>query len=798
MNIKLLPLYCLLLLLFTLSESNAQIDYCDKSKVSGPNLVVNGGFEDGDTGFRTDISCSWNDLACNCHNNQWSQADQYYIGSSPSEVTPCGGRFQGAFVGSPRTGSKFLMVDGRGDESPIVWEQEIAVLDSSYYYFETWITTIGTTPNTYARLRFVINGIMMPEIIDAPLIPGQWINYSQLWYSGITKGTITIQIIDTQPDAGGHDQDDFGLDDITFALGCPPDSYVEQPDLGPDLSFCGTDVTIFTLDPKVTLNVGQGLTWSTGPIDAGKQTIDVGIAGTYYVCLHQAGSCTKLDSIVVTDKFIVDLGSDMELCDPAALTLNAGHSGPNVTYQWYKDDVPLVLGRSQTLYINEEGEYKVVVTDPKCETQTDSVNLSLKSGQPIPNNVPFCLTSNPDTTIRFSVSPTGTNYAWYDTQGNLLADSTWYYDLSGITLGDTLYARDISFVSQPNTTGPSSPPQNTLFQWGNRSDLRRDFDALTDLIIESVYISGGGSYWASGTPCSGRNGTTSNPFKISVMKDGVAIATSADVTIPCGATQQPGPPTRVDINLSIPAGTNYTLVGPDQDQIFSIINGGHNYVDGPHSIPGVITVHEKTGNSGPFFDWQIKAPSSCGSVPVFAYDICILPVEFVYARAVQTDDNIRLYWATATEKDNSHFEIERLIAGDWITIGRVEGHGDSKDLILYDFTDLYAPKGIVYYRIKQIDFNGDFAYSDVVTVENNSLYTLLRPNPSSGAAYLSVIAPNTSISTMTVHDALGKLIENREIPTNQEIRIGENYPQGVYMIRVWNGPDYEVIKFIRK
>ncbi len=794
MNIKLLPLYCLTLLLLTLTESNAQIDYCDKSKVSGPNLVVNGGFEDGDTGFYTDISCSWNDLTCSCHNNQWSEPDQYYIGTSPSEITPCGGRFQNAFVGSPRSGSKFMMVDGKGNHSPIVWEQEIAVLDSSYYYFETWITTIGTTPDTYARLRFVINGIMMPEIIDAPLTPGQWINYSQLWYSGVTKGTITIQIIDTQPNADGPDRDDFGLDDITFALGCPPDSYVEQPDLGPDLTFCGTDVTSFTLDPNVTLNVGQGLTWSTGPADAGKPTIDVTTAGTYYVCLHQAGSCTKLDSIVVTDKFIVDLGHDIELCDPASLILNATHEGPNVTYQWYKDDAPLVLGRNKTLYVNEAGEYKVVVTDPKCETQTDSVNVSLKSGQPIPNNVEFCLTSNPDTTIRFSVSPAGTNYAWYDAEGNLLADSTWYYDLAGITLGDTLYARDITIETHP-VIGPLYGNANTIWYSG---DVSRNFTAQTDLILDTVYLIASATYWNPSICYQKEAGTQSEPFKVQLLKDNILFTESDPITITCGGlvnyNSVAGPPTPVNLKFLIPAGSNYTLTTTASIPDLMYANGNSS----SYSIPDVIDIPSKSNNSGVFFNWTIKTPSSCGSVPVFAYDICILPVEFVYVRAVKVDDHVRLYWATATEKNNSHFEIERLVAGDWITVGRVEGHGDSKDLIQYDFTDYHAPKGVAYYRIKQVDFDGDFAYSDMVTVENTSLYTLLRPNPSSGAAYLSVVASNTSVSNMTVHDALGKLIENREIPTNQEIRIGENYPQGVYMIRVWNGSDYEVIKFIRK
>lgn len=783
------------------SQTFGQVDSCDASKVSGPNLVVNGDFEDGDTGFTTGIGCSWNDPACTCHNNTYSELNQYYVGGSPSEASPCGGSFQPTWSDSPHSGNSFLMVDGDGDNVPIVWEQDIVVQDSSYYYFETWITTLGNAPDLtkLADLRFYIDGVEMTENINAPSTTNTWVNYTQLWYSGNTSGTITIQIIDVQPISAGENGDDFGLDDITFALGCPPDSYVEQPELGPDLTFCGTDETSFTLDPNVTLNVGQSLTWSTGSVDAGKDSITVYTGGTYYVCINQAGSCTKIDSVYIQEDFTEELGNDIELCDPASMTLTADLDGPGVTYQWYQDDVLLPLGTSKDLYINESGEYKVVVTDDICGSETDSVNVTLDSNMPTAQNVDFCLTSNPDTTIRFSVDPVGTEYSWYDVSsgGTALSSGAEYHDLSGVTTGDTLYAENTTLYAQPSV-GPTVGDAN--FGYGNNANFTRIFDAETDLVITSVVMQTGVDYYGNNI-CSGKSvpGTLSDAFTVTLRQGGSDIATSDPIQLPCGGlvsfVAQPGTPTTVNLNFSVPANTGYRLVVDDTRSGNLYIKSGSD--DPDHIITDVININSKTGYSGAFFDWAIEVPTSCGRVPVIARDICVLPVEFMSVKAINTNSGVEIYWGTASEKDNSHFEIERLSSGDWLSVGRVEGSGNSKDVVFYDFLDENAPNGIVYYRIKQVDFDGMYDYSDVVTVDNRSFSTKLWPNPSKGSATLVISSADYSKGFVQVHDTKGVLIEQFEAQVNQSISIGDNYETGLYIISIWNGSHLEKLKFIK-
>ncbi|NMM47244.1 fibronectin type III domain-containing protein [Marinigracilibium pacificum] len=110
-----------------------------------------------------------------------------------------------------------------------------------------------------------------------------------------------------------------------------------------------------------------------------------------------------------------------------------------------------------------------------------------------------------------------------------------------------------------------------------------------------------------------------------------------------------------------------------------------------------------------------------------------LPVEFAYVRAELTDNGntVTVYWGTALEIDNDYFVIEKSTNGkNFSQIGIVEGNGNSNQLINYSFVDEdVRPKN--YYRIKQVDFNGDFDYSEIVSVfrNNSPVKFKVYPNP---------------------------------------------------------------------
>jgi hypothetical protein len=110
-----------------------------------------------------------------------------------------------------------------------------------------------------------------------------------------------------------------------------------------------------------------------------------------------------------------------------------------------------------------------------------------------------------------------------------------------------------------------------------------------------------------------------------------------------------------------------------------------------------------------------------------------LPVEFVTFTATAMDNKyIQLDWQTATENNNSGFEIERSENGEnWQKIGFVQGNGTTQEIRDYRYIDQTPFNGINYYRLKQIDFDGKFDYSTmkVVEIETDEKPLSVYPNP---------------------------------------------------------------------
>lgn len=113
----------------------------------------------------------------------------------------------------------------------------------------------------------------------------------------------------------------------------------------------------------------------------------------------------------------------------------------------------------------------------------------------------------------------------------------------------------------------------------------------------------------------------------------------------------------------------------------------------------------------------------------FAGDNCIfsftgtgilLPIELGSFTGFHTGHSVELDWTTITEKDNDYFIVQRTLDGvSYEEIGMVDGEGNSTRTIDYEFTDIMPYQGVSYYRIKQVDYNGEFAYSDIISVSSS-------------------------------------------------------------------------------
>lgn len=173
-------------------------------------------------------------------------------------------------------------------------------------------------------------------------------------------------------------------------------------------------------------------------------------------------------------------------------------------------------------------------------------------------------------------------------------------------------------------------------------------------------------------------------------------------------------------------------------------NGGLN--DDEDATNGGNAITPGSGGGGSGHDDNTIGGNGAKGVVFVRYEIArILPVEFLYFKAeynsmTRSGD---LNWSTAQEWENDRFEIERSVntVKDWETIGQLQGAGYSDSPVAYDFQDRKLPLsgGNIFYRLKQVDFNGKATYSDTkaIKVEAAAGTTFWRvyPNPTNGQPF---------------------------------------------------------------
>jgi hypothetical protein len=138
------------------------------------------------------------------------------------------------------------------------------------------------------------------------------------------------------------------------------------------------------------------------------------------------------------------------------------------------------------------------------------------------------------------------------------------------------------------------------------------------------------------------------------------------------------------------------------------------------------------------------------------------PVELLDFDAQKIDKTVELNWQTASERNNAGFDLERSgNAGDWEPIGYVEGHGNSNELQQYSYLDKEPVSGYNYYRLKQIDLDGEYEYSSICYVlftGNTTAGLNVYPNPNSGQFTISINNPAGKRAVLQLFTSSGSLI----------------------------------------
>ncbi|MBW6483103.1 MAG: T9SS type A sorting domain-containing protein [Vicingaceae bacterium] len=139
-----------------------------------------------------------------------------------------------------------------------------------------------------------------------------------------------------------------------------------------------------------------------------------------------------------------------------------------------------------------------------------------------------------------------------------------------------------------------------------------------------------------------------------------------------------------------------------------------------------------------------------------------LPIELLSFEVVCTENGIKLFWTTVSEINNDFFTIERSPdLQQWEIVAKIPGAGNSSVQLNYTYLDNYFSNEVVYYRLKQTDFNGQFEYFDIqpIVCGKNNPSLSIYPNPFTETINISS-SDKIKISAIRVVDVLGKTVKN--------------------------------------
>jgi hypothetical protein len=191
---------------------------------------------------------------------------------------------------------------------------------------------------------------------------------------------------------------------------------------------------------------------------------------------------------------------------------------------------------------------------------------------------------------------------------------------------------------------------------------------------------------------------------------------------------------------------------------------------------------------------QLGLPNS-----VYSITVVPLPVELILFMGENIGSRIHLSWSTASEINNDYFSVERSVDGNSFSeIGKVNGHGNSSETLDYFFDDLVPFQGINYYRLNQVDYNGDFHYSKVIAIANNSDNNWQISITEDGNNIL-LNCQEMHNGIISIIDMSGKVIKEiriRSDKTSHVINLG-NYANGIYLLRISDGTKAKAIRFVK-
>ncbi len=178
-----------------------------------------------------------------------------------------------------------------------------------------------------------------------------------------------------------------------------------------------------------------------------------------------------------------------------------------------------------------------------------------------------------------------------------------------------------------------------------------------------------------------------------------------------------------------------------------------------------------------------------------------LPVTWLYFKGNNQGKDNQLEWATSSEQNSKEFKLERSLTGNQFTpIATIPASGNSSTTRVYPYKDVNIDRlnsSVFFYRVKQIDLNGNFVYSNTVRLNYNQKEapkSIVYPNPTQGLITVTVGERTLIGTTATVTDINGRILQQVKIIAQSQSFNFSNLANGTYFIRLANKEVMKIVK----
>ena len=204
-------------------------------------------------------------------------------------------------------------------------------------------------------------------------------------------------------------------------------------------------------------------------------------------------------------------------------------------------------------------------------------------------------------------------------------------------------------------------------------------------------------------------------------------------------------------------------------------------------------IFEYNGTTGPVYN---TTQSLTGS----ATTSVALPVTWLYFKGSEQNNAAKLEWGTAAELNSAYFVVERNTNGEGFkSLDTINAAGNSSVNQHYTYTDATTMEGNIQYRLKQVDIDGRFDYSQVITLRiatvDKSGFTLF-PNPATSSVKIS-IKDSRNTTSLLIYDINGRLLQQQSVNNNSLVNI-DKLKQGIYYFVLQDGASRYTKKLIKQ